>query len=105
LFSARHWGIPFIDVTPDMPERPRRDEILSWLKDHPEVRRFAVLDDEDDELDALPLFQPSGSTGLTDAIADGLVAYLRGETDRDMRRNGLLRGLQNIASALRGHKG
>ena len=22
LFSAKHWGIPFIDVLPDMPKRP-----------------------------------------------------------------------------------
>jgi HAD domain in Swiss Army Knife RNA repair proteins len=27
LFSAKRWGIPFIGVTPDMPKRPRRDEI------------------------------------------------------------------------------
>jgi hypothetical protein len=25
LFSARHYGIPFIDVCPDMPDRPRRE--------------------------------------------------------------------------------
>ena len=23
LFSAKHWSIPFIDITPDMPKRPR----------------------------------------------------------------------------------
>jgi hypothetical protein len=51
------------------------------------------------------LFQPSGATGLTEELAEGLVSYLRGETGRDIRRNGLLRRLQNIASALRGHKG
>jgi len=60
LFSARHWGIRFIDVIPDMPGKPRRNEILAWLKHHPRVERFAVIDDEDDELDELPLFQPSG---------------------------------------------
>jgi hypothetical protein len=48
-----------------MPKRPRRDEILVWLRMHPEVTRFAVIDDDDDELDDLPLFQPSSSTGLT----------------------------------------
>jgi HAD domain in Swiss Army Knife RNA repair proteins len=37
LFSAKHWGIPFIDVLPDMPKRPRRDEILAWLKAHPDT--------------------------------------------------------------------
>ena len=35
VFSAKHWGVPFIDITPDMPKRPRRDEILAWLKKHP----------------------------------------------------------------------
>jgi hypothetical protein len=28
--------------------------------------RYVVIDDDDDELDELPLFQPSASTGLTD---------------------------------------
>ena len=48
--SAKHWGIPFIGLTPDMPKKPRRNEILAWLKDHPNVRGYAVIDDEDDEL-------------------------------------------------------
>ena len=34
-FSAKYWGIPFIGVIPDMPKRPRRDEVLAWLKTHP----------------------------------------------------------------------
>jgi hypothetical protein len=47
LFSAKHWGIPFIGVTPDMPNKPRRNEILAWLKTHPGVSRYVVIDDED----------------------------------------------------------
>src|SRR3569832_633792 len=49
LFSARRWGIPFQDVLPDMPGRPRRNEVLAWLTAHPDVTRYALLDDEDDE--------------------------------------------------------
>jgi hypothetical protein len=81
LFSAKHWGVPFIDVIPDMPDRPRRDEILAWLKLRQNVRRFAVLDDQDDELDELPLFQPSASVGISERIAEGLAAYLLETTD------------------------
>src|ERR1700716_1423697 len=76
LFSAKHWGIRFIDVIPDMPGKPRRNEILAWLKHHPRVERFAVIDDQDDELDELPLFQPSGAIGLTAEIAKGVADYL-----------------------------
>jgi HAD domain in Swiss Army Knife RNA repair proteins len=65
LFSAEHRGIPFVDITPDLPEEPRRNEILAWLRDHTGVTRYAVLDDENDELEGLPLFQPSAVTGLT----------------------------------------
>jgi Swiss Army Knife RNA repair-like protein len=105
LFSARHWGITFIDVIPDMPHQPRRNEILAWLKDHREVGRFAVLDDEDDQLDELPLFQPSAVTGLSEKIAEGLASYLLGETDNDMRCNRFERLSQNIHSMIRGHMG
>jgi len=105
IFSARHWGIRFIDVIPDMPGRPRRDEILAWLKHHPRVKRFAVIDDEDDELDELPLFQPSAATGLTTEIAKGVADYLDRKTDRDMRRGPLVRVLQNVQSVFKQHAG
>lgn len=105
LFSARHWGIPFIDVTPDMPKRPRCREILAWLQAHPKVKRYAVIDDEDDELDELPLFQPSAATGLTQKIATGVAHYLDGKTDADMRFNAVVRVLQNVQAALKMHEG
>ena len=105
IFSAKHWGIPFMDVVPDMPKQPRSDEILSWLKAHPKVKRFVVIDDEDDELDQLPLFQPSANTGLTDKIVKGATDYLNGKTDEDMRHSVVVRVLQNIRSALKGHEG
>ncbi len=41
-----------------MPHRPRRDEVLAWLRKAVRVTRYVVIDDEDDELDGLPLFQP-----------------------------------------------
>ena len=105
LWSARHWGIPFVDVIPDMAKRPRRDEILAWIKDHPRVTRYAIVDDEDDELDELPLFQPSAKTGLTQKIVNGAARYLDGKTDRDMRCNAVMRTLQNLGGALRSHPG
>jgi HAD domain in Swiss Army Knife RNA repair proteins len=105
LFSARHWGIPFFGVTPDLPHEPRRNEVLSWLKEHPTVSRYAVLDDEDDELDGLPLFQPSSRTGLTDDIARGMADYLNGKTDEDMRAGRLTRLVQNLRAVLTRHKG
>jgi len=105
LFSARHRGVPFMDVIPDMPKRPRRDEILAWLRKHPRVKRFAVLDDEDDELDGLPLFQPSAATGLTPALATGVARYLDGKTDHDMRSNRMVRAFENLQAALKMHEG
>jgi HAD domain in Swiss Army Knife RNA repair proteins len=28
LFSGKHWSIPFIDITPDMPKRPRSADVV-----------------------------------------------------------------------------
>jgi hypothetical protein len=67
--------------------------------------RFAVLDYEDDELDELPLFQPSAATGLTDEIVEGITTYLSGKTDRDMRCNRVKRFLQNMHAVFKGHEG
>ena len=98
VLAARHWGLPLFDICPDMPGSPRRDEMLSWLSSHPDVQRFAVIDDEDDELDDLPLFQPSSAEGLTDEIVEAVTAYLDGRSDRTMRCNRLKRMVQNLRS-------
>jgi hypothetical protein len=105
LFAAKHYGIPFIDVTPDLPKQPRSKEILVWVRGHPELTRYAVLDDEDDQLDGLPLFQPSSRTGLTEKVAAALADYLDGKTDQDMRCTAIVRLMQNIHSAFTGHRG
>jgi|SRR3954463_12712175 HAD domain in Swiss Army Knife RNA repair proteins len=105
IFSAKYHGIPFIDCIPDMPHRPRREEIQRWLKRHPQVKKYVVIDDDDDELDELPLFQPSAATGLTTEIVEGVANYLQGKTDKDMRSNVVVRTAQNIRAALEGHEG
>jgi hypothetical protein len=98
LLAAAHWGIPVFDICPDMPGSARYKEIESWLSDHPETTRYAIIDDEDDDLDSLPLFQPSCKMGLSEDIVAGVVAYLDGKTDETMRRNRLQRAFQNIYS-------
>ena len=87
-----------------MSGKPRRNEILAWPKKHPKVVRYVVIDDDDDELDELPLFQPSASTGLTDKIVKGIVDYLDGKTDKDMRSNRVMRIIENIHASLTQHK-
>jgi hypothetical protein len=105
IFSAKHYGVPFIASLPDFPGEPRCNPITEWLRGHPDVERFIVIDDEDDELDSLPLFQPLRSTGLTDEIVEAAADYLNGKTDKDMRRNKLVRIFQDLSAVVVGHKG
>jgi hypothetical protein len=104
VYAAKYWGIPFIDVCPDMPKSPRCKEVQRWLRDHPNVTRYAIIDDEDDELDELPLFQPSSKTGLTTEIARAVERYLDGKTDKTMRANAIERMGQNIHSLFKRDK-
>jgi hypothetical protein len=104
LFAAKHWGVPFIDVCPDKPRSSRCREITSWLADHPKVTRFVVIDDEDDELDDLPLFQPSSRTGITQGISKGVERYLNGQTEETIRDNPVIRIGQNIRSLFKRNK-
>ncbi len=70
--------------------------MLSWLSAHQEVGRYAVIDDESDCLDDLPLFQPSNKTRLTTEIVEGVERYLKGETDETIRQPAIARLGQNI---------
>jgi histidinol phosphatase-like enzyme len=101
LLAARHFKIPFFDICPDLPKRPRRQEVLRWLKHHPRVTRYVVIDDEDDELDDLPLFQPSAQTGLTPDIVRGVERYLSGKTNETMRANPLKRLVENTEGVIK----
>jgi len=105
LFSARHHGIPFHDRTPDLPHQPRRDEIMAWLKAHPQVARYAVIDDDDDDLDGLPLFQPNPREGLTASLAHAVAHFLAGKRTKDRRRSAPVRMVRRAINALRRHPG
>ena len=96
LLAAKYYQVPFDDVCPDLPGAPRCDEVITWLRQHPEVTRYVVLDDDDDCLDELPLFQPTSRTGLTSDISKGIEEFLAGRCDKDMRASALTRLGQNI---------
>ena len=63
--------------------------------------RYVVIDDDDDELDELPLFQPSTSTGLTARMADAIEKYLAGKSDKDMRSGPIVRSLENARKQIK----
>jgi hypothetical protein len=88
----------------DLPKKTRRDEVLSWLAAHPKVTHYAIIDDEDDDLDDLPLFQPSSKTGITGEIVKGVDRYLSGASDKTMRASLLVRAGQNIHSLFKRDK-
>jgi hypothetical protein len=59
----------------------------------------------DDCLDSLPSLQPSAAAGLTDKLAKAAADYLNGKTDKNMRRNAIIRTFQNAVAHLKGHNG
>jgi hypothetical protein len=105
--------------------RPKNDAGFKWFRPHtwpdahrPQIQKrcdsgcnkrnaragITVIDDEDDELDELPLFQPSDSTGLTMEIVRGVERYLNGKTNETMRSNVIERIGQNIQSVFKRDK-
>lgn len=65
------------DVTPSRLMGIRGEEINQWLQEHPEVTRYAILDDDSDMLpEQLPnFFRTSWDTGITEEIADAVTAH------------------------------
>jgi len=66
-------GILFDGCTPDLPMLTRAHEITAWLKEHPEVTRYAVLDDA--HVPRHPLFRTSLQYGLTDNICKAVIQH------------------------------
>jgi hypothetical protein len=73
LVNSRH-----VDGSTKRLRGKRGEEIAEWLSRHPEVSRYAIVDDDSDMLpEQLPAFvQTSVETGLTDEHVKRLVAVL-----------------------------
>lgn len=71
----------FMDVTPNGKGLTDRGcEVIAWLEQHPEISKYAILDDNSDFHSEQPLFKTSWSLGLTDEIADEVIAHLGKES-------------------------
>lgn len=73
--------VKLFDKTPfvNTPDRIRGDEIKAWLDLHPEVTKYAILDDDSDmRPEQLPNFFKTDfhSGGLTDEIASRVISHL-----------------------------
>lgn len=73
--TVRKNVVPIIDITPKTNGR-RGDEVAEWLEAHPEVERYAILDDDDDFAVNQPLFKTTFEAGLTEDIAKKVTEYL-----------------------------
>ena len=71
---------PLLDRTPTehIETGERGHQIQEWLDHHPQVERYAIIDDSADMLPSqLPnFFQTSTAEGLTQEIADAVVRHL-----------------------------
>lgn len=77
--EVRRQVMPFVDVTPDLKGTTSRGtEIKTWLADHPEVERYAILDDNGDMLNEQQphFFKTSWQIGLTEEIAKCVIDHL-----------------------------
>jgi len=72
--------VPVHDVTPMITAGVRGHEIQAWLDKHPEVERYAILDDDSDMLpEQLPnFFKTTFQNGLLEEIAAAVTQHLNG---------------------------
>lgn len=82
---------PLLDRTPRM-HRPvgtgveycgRGKEIKAWLEQHPEITRYAIIDDDSDMMpEQIPyFFQTTWQKGITEEIASEIIAHLGKKID------------------------
>lgn len=80
----------FIDVTKNMQGKKnwgvveRGYEVQEWLKRHPAVTQYAILDDNSDFLPSQWLFKTTWEYGLTEEIAKSVIRHLTAQ-DRNNR--------------------
>ena len=83
--------VKLLDITPVWPTAAgiRGDEVNAWLDVHPEVTRYAIVDDATDFYPDQPVFKTKWETGLTDEIAKQITNYLNRGIESSKRRKSL----------------
>lgn len=72
----------FIDCTKDLQAGAKRGivergvEVQDWLDRHPSVTQYAIIDDDSDFLPHQWHFKTTFDTGLTEDIAEAVIAHL-----------------------------
>jgi hypothetical protein len=67
----------FMDITKNLGFVQRGNEVAEWLeRAGDDIERYAILDDNSDFFPEQPLFQTKWYNGLTDEIADRVIAHL-----------------------------
>lgn len=74
LVYLKEIGIDFIDTTPNL-RKERKYEIEEWLKLHPEVEKYAIIDDKYDMLENQKHFKPLFEKGITEKIEKDIINY------------------------------
>jgi hypothetical protein len=105
LQKARERGVPFEDVLPDLRPCSRGTEVKAWLAKHAHVDRFIIVDDDDDEYQDMPLFQPNPYKGLSPEDAGAINEFLAGRRRKDSRRSIWIRTCQYLERFFVGHRG
>jgi hypothetical protein len=103
--KAREVGIPFEDMLPDLRPHSRGTEVKAWLANHPSVERFAIIDDDDDGYEDMPLFQPNPHKGLSHEVAGAVEDYFAARRNDDYRRSLLTRACEYLMTFFEGHRG
>jgi len=70
--------VKLLDTTPKL-YGTRGEEIQAWLDEHPEVEKYAILDDDTDMLEdqLANFFNTTFETGLTDEISQAVIRHLK----------------------------
>jgi hypothetical protein len=79
--------------------------VRAWLAKHPDVGRFAIIDDDDDDYERMPLFQPDPYQGLSDEVAVAVEEFFAGRRTGDYRRSLLVRACAYLKGVFERHRG
>lgn len=81
LKRVREEVCELLDCTKSLPDKMRGAEVREWMQRHPDVERYAILDDDSDFYDFQPLFRTSFNTGLLPEMAERVIKYLNEESE------------------------